>query len=188
MNRRPNRIVLTLAGLALVAAGTIALLAATGVVSLRQPGDIYDELAASVTGHSRNWAAGVVIGGLVLAAVGAWLVRRQLRVRRGGRLGTVTLDRRDRGRTTLEATAVARATAADLRARRGVVDSNVRMVAFGSRPRLLVSLAVSADTEPQAALDRAEKVYQRLPGVLGTDAVHVDTTVRPTAQRSSRVQ
>lgn len=188
MNRRPNRILLTLTGLLLVAAGALALLAATGVIPVRQPGNLYDELVASVTTYSREWAAGGVIGGLLVAAVGAWVVRRQLTVDEGGRIGTVTLDRRGRGRTTLEAAAVARATAADLRARRGVVDSDVRVVAFGSRPRLLVSLAVSADTEPHVALDRAEEVYQRLPRVLGTEAVHVDTRVRPTAERPARVQ
>ncbi|HEV2766361.1 MAG TPA: hypothetical protein VGV63_01480 [Acidimicrobiales bacterium] len=188
MNRRPNRIVLALTGLLLVAAGSFALLAATGVIALRQPGDLYNEVVASVTTYSREWAAGGVVGGLLVAAVGAWLVRRQLTVEEGSRLGTVTLDHRDRGRTTLEAVAVARATAADLRAKRGVVDSAVRMVAFGSRPRLLVSLAVSADTEPHVALDHAEEVYQRLPRLLGTEAVHVDTRVRPTGEGPARVQ
>lgn len=188
MNRRPNRIVLIIVGLVLAAAGTFALLAAGGVVAIAQPADLYDQLAVSVAAYPREWAAGVVVGGLLVAALGAWLVRRQLRTRRGGRVGTVQLDRRDLGGTTLEAAAVARAAAADLRTRRGVVDSNVRMLTFGSRPRLLVSLAIRADTEPRAVLDRAEDVYQRLCRVLGAEAVHVDTRVRPTGEPPSRVR
>lgn len=188
MNRRPNRIVLGVTGLVLVAAGTLTLLAAGGAVPVAQPADIYHELAASVAAYSWQWTAGVVAGGLLLAAAGAWLVRRQFRAGHGGRLSTLTLDRRERGRTTVEATAVARAAAEDLRARRGVVGSEVRVVAFGSRPRLLVALAVSADTEPRTALDRAEDVYPRLCRVLGTEAVHVDTRVRPTAEPPARVR
>lgn len=188
MNRRPNRIVLCTTGLVLVAAGTAALLAANGIVRVTQPAKIYDQLVDSVAVYSREWTAGVVLAGLLVAAVGAWLVRRQLTPGHGNRLGTVTLDRRERGRTTLEATAMARAAAADLHARRGVVSSDVRMVAFGSRPRLLVSLAVSADTEPHTALDRAEEVYQRVCRVLGSEALHVDTRVRPTGERPARVQ
>lgn len=188
MNRRPNRVVLLLVGLVLVAAGTVALLAADGILAVPDPGDLHGQLAASAAANPRGWALAAVVGGLVVAGIGAWLVRRQLTVRRGGRLTTVTLDRDERGRTTLEAAPVARTVAADLRARRGVVDSGVRMITFGSRPRFLVSLAITADTEPRTALDRAEEVYERVCRSLGAEDVHVDTRVRPTGEHSSRVE
>lgn len=188
MNRRPNRFVLLLTGLLLVAAGTAALLAADGIIPLLEPGELYEQLNTSVGAHPREWAAGVVVGGLLLAGIGAWLVQRQLKLRRGGRLGTVTIQRGDRGGSTLEAAAVARAAAADLKAQRGVIDSRVRMITYGSRPRLLVFLALSADTEPRTALDRAEEVYQRVSQVLDKEAVHVDTRVRPTGERGGRVE
>lgn len=188
MNRRPNRVVLLLTGLLLVAAGTVALLAADGILAVPEPAELYEQAAASAAAYPREWAAGAVVGGLLVAAVGAWLVQRQLKVRRGGRLSTVTVDRGERGGTTLQAAAVARAVAGDLRARRGVVDSDVRMITFGSRPRLLVSLSINAQTEPRTALDRAEEVYQRVGRVLGRDVVHVDTRVGPSREPSSRVE
>lgn len=187
MNRRPNRIVLTLTGVVLVAAGTTALLAAGGVVALQQPAQLHDRLTASVAANPEAWTAGVVVGGFLVAAMGFWLVRRQVTAGAGHRLGTLTLRRGPQGRTTLEAAAAARAAATDLRARRGVVGTGVQMVAFGPRPRLRVSLAVNADTEPRVALDRAEEVYERMRRVLGTEAIHVDTTVRPTGEPSARV-
>lgn len=187
MNRRPNRIVLSVTGVLLVVAGATALLAAQGVVDLQQPAELHDRLTASVATYPREWTAGVLVGGFLVAAIGAWLVRRQVTAGGGDRLGTLTLHRGRRGRTTVEATAVAGAAAKDLRGRRGVVDSAVRMVSFGARPRVRVWLAVSAHTEPRAVLDRAEHVYQRIGRMLGTDAVHVDTTVQPTGEPSARV-
>lgn len=170
-----------------MAAGTVALLAAEGILPLPGPAELSEQLAGSTADRPEAWAAGGVIGGLLVAAVGMWMVRRQLRVRRGARLGTVTLHHDQRGRTTLESVAVARAAAADLRGRRGVVDSDVRMITLGARPRFLVSLAIGADIEPRTALERAEEVYDRVRQVLGRDAVHVDTTVRPTGQPPGRV-
>lgn len=187
MNRRPNRFVLLLVGLVLMGAGVTALLAATGVLRLAEPATIYERLTTSANSNPAAWAAATVAGAIVVAAVGAWLVRRQLRIRRGGRLGTVTLDRGERGVTTAEAAAIAGAAAADLRAQRGIIDSTVRMVTFGSRPRLRVHLAISADTDPRTALERAEAVYRRVGQVVGRPAVHVDTTVRPTATQAERV-
>lgn len=188
MSRRPNRIVLALLGLVLVAGGALVLLAAYGILPVAEPGALYDDLAAAAEAHPEQWAGGVALGGLLAAALGAWLVRRQLRVRRGGRLGTVTLAREARGRTTLEAASVGRAAAADLRRGRGVVSTHVRMVTYGPRPRLLVALAIDTDTDPRAALGGAEDVYQRICGLLGTPDLHVDTVVRPTAKPGDRVR
>lgn len=188
MNRRPNRIVLLLAGLVLATVGATALLAAARLVALPEPAALSAESSASFEAYPQAWAAGAVLGGLLAAAVGAWLVKRQFKTRPAGRVGRVTLARGDRGRTTLEAAAVARAAAADLRSRRGVVASHVRMVTFGARPRLLVSLAIDADTEPRTALERAEEVYGRVCRLIGRQTVRVDTVVRPTAAESSRVR
>ncbi|MDP8930304.1 MAG: hypothetical protein M3O70_17480 [Actinomycetota bacterium] len=188
MSRRPNRIVLLLAGLLVASTGTVALLSAADILPVAEPGALYDRLTTSALAHPEQWTASVVLGGLLVAAVGTWLVQRQLKIRRGGRLGRVTLTREQRGRTTLEATAVARAAAADLRGRRGVVNSDVRMVTFGSRPRLLVSLAIDTDTEPRKVLGRAEEVYQRLCRLLGKQDLHVETIVRPTGKPPRRVQ
>lgn len=188
MSRRPNRIVLLMLGLLLVAAGAGVLLAAAGILAVVEPGVLYERLAAAAQDHPEQWAAGLTFGALLVALFGIWLVRRQLKIRRGGRLSTVTLARQERGRTSLQATAVTRATAADLRGRRGVVNSHVRMVTFGSRPRLLVSLSIDADTEPRTALGQVEEVYERVCRLLGKQEVHVDTVVQPTAEVSRRVQ
>jgi hypothetical protein len=188
MNRRPNRVVLTVLAILLVALGAFLLLAAEGVVALDQPADVYRRTAAGAADYPAAWLLGLIVGGLVVAVLGLWLVARQFRWRPGGRLDTVVVQRADHGRTTLQAAAAADAAAADLRRRPPITGSAVRMVTFGSRPRLYVDLDVAAETDVHRALETAEESYQRLAGVLGVDAVSVDTRLRPTAPDRARVQ
>jgi hypothetical protein len=188
MNRRPNRAILILASLFLIALGLLSLLAAGGIVPLEQPAELYMQMAESAEAYPWAWLLGLIAGGLILAAVGAWLVSRQLRLGLGGRLGTVVIQRQGAGRTTLQAAAAAKAATADLRSRPPIADSGVRMVTFGSRPRLLVDLDISAETDPHRALEAAEEVYKRLARVLGVDAVNVDTRLRPRPTGESRVE
>jgi hypothetical protein len=188
MNRRPNRVVLVLVAVVLLALGLVPLLVGAGLLPLREPADLYGEMVAGAQAFPWAWALGVVLGGILLAALGAWLVRRQLRIRRGGRLDTVVVQRTDRGRTTLKAVSAAQAAAADLSSRKPILDSNVRMVTFGDRPRLIVDLDVPAEGDPRRALQAAEDAYGRLATALGVEAVHVDTQVHPTGSgRASRV-
>lgn len=188
MNRRPNRATLTLVSLLLIALGLLPLLAAGEVVRLEQPAGLYMRMVAGADAYPWAWLLGFIAGGFIIAAIGAWLVSRQVRLRPGGRLGTVVVQRQEAGRTTLQAAAAAKAAAADLRSRLPITDSGVRMVTFGARPRLYVDLEISAETDPHRALESAEEVYQRLAGVLGVDAVNIDTRLRPRTTGQSRVQ
>lgn len=185
MTRRPNRFLLLLLAVLLLAGAAVALLAAAGVLQLLAPSDLYEQAQSSAAAYPLPWAAGIVVGGIVVAILGAWLVRRQLRVRPGGRLGTLTVQRGDRGRTTLPAVAVANAVAADLRRVRGVEGSNVRLVTFGTRPRLIVDIDVDRDASVREVLDRTESVYERLCRHAGVDTVHVTTRTRLGAARQS---
>jgi hypothetical protein len=188
MTRRPNRVILLVVALVLIAAAVLALLAAAGIVNLLTPADLYQRARASAALYPLAWQAGFAVAGLFLIVLGAWLVRRQLRLRPGGRLDTVTLQRGDRGRTTVAPAQVAGAAAADLRHVRGVAGSNVRLVTFGARPRLIVDLDVDREAPLREVLDRTESVYARLSQSLGVEGVHVDTTVRPTGREQDRVQ
>lgn len=188
MNRRPNRVILTFVALLLIVVGVVGLLAAAGVVVLQQPAEVYEQMVAGAAAYPWAWLLGIIAGGLVVALLGAWLVVRQLGGRRSGRTGTVVIQRADRGRTTLKAAAVTRAAAVDLRSHRTIQESSVRISTFGARPRLLVNLSVSADTEPLRALEAAEDVYDRLAGVLGADKVIVETRLRLRPKASSRVE
>lgn len=188
MNRRPNRATLTLVSLLLIALGLLPLLAAGEVLPLEQPAGLYLQMVAGVDAYPWAWLLGFIAGGFIIAAIGAWLVSRQLRLHPGGRLGTVVLQRGEAGRTTLHAAAAAKAAAADLCNRLPISDSRVRMVTFGARPRLFVDLEISAEADPHRALGSAEEVYQRLAGVLGVDSVNIDTRVRPRITGQSRVQ
>lgn len=188
MNRRPNRVTLTLVALLLIVGGVVGLLAAAGVVALQQPAEVYEQMVAGAGAYPWAWLLGIIAGGLVVALFGTWLVARQVGGRRGGRLGTMVVQRADRGRTTLKAAAVTRAAAADLRSHRTVRDSSVRMITFGARPRFLVNLTVSTDTDPLRALEVAEDVYERLNGMLGADKVIVNTRLRLRPGSPSRVE
>ena len=188
MNRRPHRALLTLVALVLIALGLLPFLAAGEVVPLEQPAGLYMQMVAGADAYPWAWLLGFIAGGFIVAALGAWLVSRQLRARPGGRLGTVVVQRQEAGRTTLQAAAAAQAAAADLRTRLPITDSGVRMVTFGARPRLFVDLEISADTDPHRVLESAEEVYQRLAGVLGVDAVNVDTRLQPRTTGQARVQ
>ena len=187
MNRRPNRTILTLVALLLIGIGLLPLLAAGEVLPLEQPAGLYRQMVAGADAYPWAWLLGFIAGGLIIAALGAWLVSRQLRAR-PGRLGTVVVQRQEAGRTTLRAAAPAKAAAADLRNKPPITDSSVRMVTFGARPRLFVDLEISAEADPHRALESAEEVYQRLAGVLGVDAVNIDTRLRPRTTEQSRVQ
>ena len=188
MNRRPNRAILTLVSLLLIALGLLPFLAAGGVVPLEQPAGLYLQMVAGADAYPWAWLLGFIAGGFIIAALGAWLVSRQLQARPGGRLGTVVVQRQEAGRTTLQAAAAAKAAAADLRNRLPITDSGVRMVTFGARPRLFVDLEISAEADPHRALESAEDVYQRLARVLGVEAVNIDTRLRPRTTGQPRVQ
>lgn len=187
MTRRPNRIILLVIAVLLLAGAAVALLAAAGLLALPAPADLYQQVEASAAAYPAAWAAGGIILGLLAIWLGAWLVRRQLRIRPGHRLSTVALERGERGRTTFQAAPVSNAVAADLRRVRGVEGSRVRLVTFGSRPRLFVDLTIDRDAPVRDVLDRAEPVHERLRQHLGVERVHVSTTVRPSSDTDGRV-
>lgn len=187
MNGRPNRVILTIAAVILIAAGVIALLGAADVVRLATPAELYGQMTAGAQAYPWAWILGMLAGSAILIAVGLWLMGRQLRRPNRGRLDTVVIDRGGGGRTTLKAVAAADAIADDLRRHPSIVDSSVRIVTFGTRPRLEVDLDISTETDTQRALAAADSVYQRLSGVFGVESVSVVTNLRPRRSESSRV-
>lgn len=188
MSRRPNRVILLITAVVLVTAAAVVLLAAAGLLDLLEPSQLFDRAESSAAAYPLAWTGGILVVGALCIALGAWLVRRQLRVRPGGRLDTVTVERGDRGRTTAQAAPIADAVAADLRRVRGVTGSDVRLVTFGDRPRLIVDLDVAEGASLRDVLDRSEAAYERLEDHLGVKGVHVDTVLQPSAQSPPRVR
>jgi hypothetical protein len=175
-----NRMILALIGALLIAAGTMGLLAFTGVVSPQEPSSVYERLTTAVQERPILWWS-VIIAGLVLVVVLAlWWALRQLIVRRpGGALRTLDLDTSARGRTTVEATAVAGAAAADLRRLPQVTASNARVIPHGRKWSVRTRLDVVADADVPAVREATGEVYGRVAEALGVTDLPTHTRLRP---------
>lgn len=184
---RVNRIVLGVVGLLLLAAGVVGILGANGSLRIEQPGVLYRRVARNATANPDQWKWSAVGGGAVLALVCLFWAWRQIRPRGEGRIGNTVLARTGRGKTSVEAVAVARAVAKDLRTVPGVTAAKVRMVSIDTRPECVARLGILDDADPEAVRTATEEPFARLCQALAVDAVDVDLRLRPTDERSSRV-
>ncbi len=175
---RANRITLSVFGVLVAAAGAFALLSAGGVFGWDQPRQIYRHLSRNAIGHP-DLSAGVgSFVCLVLVVLGLWWAARQFVANRDRhRLGTVTLGPTAQGRTTLEASAVASAAAADLAAGRGIQRARVRLQSLNP-PQLVANVDIGTDVD-MALLDRAvDGPLIRVAQALGVDDIDAELRVR----------
>lgn len=189
MINRVNRIVLGLIGLVIAAVAVVGLLVAGDTISVDdEPGELYRDLADDVIGAKEAWGAGVIALAVVLAWLGLWWAFRQLVARADGSgVSTTEVVRTDRGSTTLEPVAVARAVAQDLETVPGVTGSKVRFIEMGQKPHLVATVSIRDDTEPAMVREAAEEPFARLCHALGTPGVTVDLRIRPTGAQPARV-
>lgn len=186
-----NRVILTVLALLLIAAGILALLAATELLTVAQPGVLRRQIGAATRADPGFWWPILVGGAVIIALLAAWWAARQVIVRRpGGSLSTVTLDSGDRGRTTVEAAKVAQAAAADLRRLPQVTSSSARLVANSQTRQLRTRVDVPADADLRSVRSAAGDVYDRVAAVLGADQLVTHTRIRPvaTSQQPRRVR
>ncbi len=184
---RANRLVLTLVGLVLTAAGTIGLLARNGVIDVAEPGTLYRRVRHNVVDHADVWEWCAIAGGILLAAVALLWAWRQVRPRGDGRISTTVVNHTGRGKTSVEPVAVARALAKDLQQVPGVSGAKVRMVSIDTRPQLLAMVSIRDDADPDDVRLRAEAPFARLCRALEVDAVDVELRLRPTDEVAARV-
>jgi hypothetical protein len=175
-----NRLLLGVIGLALAAAGALVLLLAGGAISWAQtPASIWRSAARDATDSPSLSAAIASAGCLVLALAALAWARSQLRpVGDGPRLGTLRLGSRDRGRTTVPASAVAEAAGRDFGELFGVLSAEVRLLAVHPRPRAVVTLELGLDADPSVALAEASRPLARLAGALGATTVDSEFRIR----------
>ncbi|KUM33549.1 hypothetical protein [Arthrobacter sp. EPSL27] len=175
-NRALNRILLALAGLALLAGG--AALAATGLVPVAAAawtdagnsltGHLGDALAAApLPGPARSWWAVAGVAGLVLAAglCIAWLASQG-----GGRTPRLARESDgDRGTTVVDAGLIGAAVSQSLEGNRLVLGSTVS--AWGSRRgtglRLRLRLQARKGASPRELADTAEDLVRGIDALLG---------------------
>ncbi len=184
---RLNRVVLTLLGLVLTAAGVVGLLARNHSLDLAEPGTYYRRLHRNAVDHSDVWRYAVVGGAAVLALVAVFWFWRQLRPRSDGRIGSTLMRRTQRGRTSVEPVALARVVAQDLRLVPGVSAAKVRMVTLSNRPELVATVSIRDDADPDEVRAGAEGPFGRLCLALDVPAVEVDLRLRPTDEVAARV-
>jgi len=184
---RVNRVALGLIGAVMAAAGVIGLLARRRAIDLAEPGTLYRRVHRNVVDHPETWKWSAIAGGTVLALASLLWVWRQIRPRGDGRISTTVLTRSQRGKTSVEPVAVARAVAKDLERVPGVTGAKVRMVTMTTRPQLVALVSIRDDADPHRVREGAELPYFRLCQALAVDAVDVDLRLRPTDELAARV-
>lgn len=186
---RVNRVVLVVIALLLITGGIATLAAATGVLAVAQPSELYRPAAASAGAGPAIWGAAMIVGSVVLLLLTATWALRQVIVRRpGDALSTVTIDQTDRGRTTIEAVKVAQAAAADLERVPSVTASSARLVDGGDGRQLRTRIDVLTDADLAAVRRAAGDVYERVSRMLGDDRLQTRTQIRPIGGRPPRVR
>lgn len=156
---RTNRVVLSVLGLLLVALGVVGLLAAAAVIALPQPSQAAATAESQIGANVALWVAGAVIVGLILLWLGLRWALAQLRVPALSRPGDLTVETTPRGATRLDADALERVTALELRRLDGVDDASARLVER-EPVTLRCALQVPVDRNPHALAAAAEDVRQ----------------------------
>lgn len=173
-----NRALLGLIALGLGAAGVVGLLAARGLVPIMQPAAMYEQLTTTAARPAVFWA--IVAGCAVAALLAMWWAFSQLIVHRpGAGLGTVIIDKTDKGRTSVESSAVAAAAAAGLRRLPNVMDSSARLVGDGRSFALRSRLDVDDSADLVTVRKSITEVYADAAAALGMERMRSHTRLRP---------
>ncbi len=174
---RRNRLVASVVGVVLVAAGAYGLARSVGALGDDAPvlGDDLRRLAADNAG----WFWGIAT---FLALVVAWLGWRWLRLQllsASPPLRQVQVADGEGGRTSLEARAVADAVARDLQAGPGVVGARVRVHGHQRTPALDLRADVAAGSAPDAVRRHVDEfIVPRVRAALERDDVPVTVRLR----------
>jgi hypothetical protein len=193
-----NRVLWSIIGALLFAAGVVGVLASQGAIS-----NVDRQQPLVTTGMTDWWnahsglAAGLTIaGGLLAAFLGFWLLRAQLRGRGGppmrdlafGTPDAAASDGNDIGRTKVTSNALHHALERDLATDRNVRRAAVRLTGPSEHPELLVRLAVTPDADIARVAGHLEGAVQRFATTSGVTPDLSDVLVRIPAGAPQRVQ
>jgi len=174
---RVNRVVLLLLGLALCAAGAVAITGRQRALRLSQPAAVYHNLESSVAARPSLWLAVVIVVAALLGLLGLVYALRQIPTGRT-HVGTILLRRHDRGTTRLESSAVSKVAAADFGRIEDVTTSRVQMRSFRPQPSFAVRLDVGQRVDVDHVRSRADEALRRLRHTLGVEGLDVDLRLR----------
>jgi len=181
-----NRVLWSILGGVLVLAGVVGILASQGWL----PGvSQHRLLLPSDTGATWNrwggWAPALAIAaGVVLALLGAWLLRAELRVHARPSLPDTDLRtprRPDRvgGRTQVDTAVLARAMRRDLQSEPAISSAHVRITGRPEHPEVSLRLEVAQGADLHPVHDHVDRALQRLaatmPGAPTIDEVLVSS-------------
>jgi len=184
---RRDRTLLVLLGAVLIAVAVVGILLRAGVLVLPQPSRLWSQVADQVPGYEWVVYTGLIVAGLVLVWVGWRMIRGQFATPAAG-VRELTVQRGDRGRTTVPASSVARVLERDLAGQPGVQDATARLVGAGARPHLVVDATVDGWADLARVRDSVDQSYQRLQQTLGVEAVEADLHLRTIPTPTSRVR
>jgi hypothetical protein len=196
-----NRVLWSIIGVLLLAAGVAGALASRGwpsTIDRRQP-LLTDRMIDTWNGSSALAAGLTIAGGLLLAILGALLLRAQLRRGGGAPMRDLTFgpaqvpnaapsDRPNNGRTEVASTALHHAVERDLVTDRDVRRAAVRLTGSDQHPQMLVRLAVTPDADIARLAGHLDRAVQRFTTTSGVTPDLSDIVVRIPARAPVRVQ
>ena len=193
-----NRVLWSIIGALLLAAGVVGVLASQGTFS-----NVDRNQPLLTTGMIDWWnarsalAAGLTIAaGLLTAVLGFLLLRAQLRGRGGAPMRDLAFGARrtaasegiDTGRTKVASSALHHALEHDLTTDRNVRRAAVRLTGPSEHPELLVRLAVTPDADIARVAGHLEGAMQRFTTTSGVTPDLSDVLVRIPVGAPQRVQ
>jgi hypothetical protein len=201
-----NRVLWSVIGAILLGAGVVGIL-----VSQSRMSNVDNRQPLLTAGMIDRWnatsalATGLTIaGGLLLALLGALLVRAQLRGRGGAPMNDLTyppsrvpdeprstatdLARPELGRTEVASSTLHHALERDLETDRQVRRAAVRLTGGSQRPQLRVRLAVTPDADIARVAGHLDRAVHRFTTTSGVTPDLSDVLVRIPASSPTRVQ
>lgn len=178
---RSNRVLWTIIGLVLLAAGLLTAAASLGWLPGAQTGSPLvwgDVIELWQDWEPWVWVAVIVLG-LILAWLGWLLIRAQLRVDDGPAMRDLEIDAPDgRGHTVVGRSTLSSATKRDLERIPGVHGAAVRLLGERDEPEVRARLEVRQDASLSAVAADVHEVLGRFTTTSGLGAEDVDVTVQ----------
>jgi hypothetical protein len=194
-----NRALWTVIGLVLLALGVVGVLVNLGHLpgTYRNAHLLWPELL----GHWRSWGnratAGVIIGGLLLAALGALLLRVQLLPRGRAPMPDLVLDfdsaadstgvTEPAGRTRVRTSVLADGLARDVGNHHGVVRASADIAGDRFKPELLLRLTVDPGVNLDGLRRHVDASVRRFATTTDLKPVRVEVSTRVTDRAPQRV-
>lgn len=185
-----NRVLWTIIGVVLLAAGALGVVAWAGWL----PGTETDSplLWSALIEQWQDWEPWVWVAvaavGVIVALLGLWLIGGQLQRSGGPAMTDLEIDAPDgRGRTVLGRSTLTHATQQDLEHIPGVQNAAIRLLSNHGGPEVRARLEVGSDASLSAVATDFRESLSRFTATSGLGPEAVDVTVRVGASTARRV-